>query len=254
MSNDEYWLKKYPSLIYDMTEWDRKALAKIDPSDLDEKTIRYKMKSLGEWIEHVENGTPWKSIIGREYREKLSHWKLIKFVLNIVLQIGAFLLISWGFSVLPCSSVPRLEQITFSLLHVCLGIVLCVISSFCWGLVTTEWRAEKLSSKWLAKAVGLTKPLKYRSRRVIKRDLKSIRRVRLVYAYMPVCFFSALFASVSVSESWLTSIIHGPLLELFGIYPPELPQPNCGEGLTVVLCLLILGNFAVSFFLASKEE
>lgn len=254
MSNDEYWLKKYPSLKNGMTEWDRKALSQIAPVDFDENTIRYKMKYMGDWLENVEKGTPWKSKMGVEYQSKLYRWKEIRYIVNIVFQMCGSFLVSWGFCVLPWMVKPTLEQIRFSLLHICIGIVLSIVSGLCLGRVTTEWRVEKESLKWLSNALGIVKPLKPKSRKEIKKVLKPTRKFWLVCIYMPLCIVAAWIASILVEESLFTSIIHGPFLRLFGFSPIVIPEANYGDAICFLLTVLLLVCIIVTFVLVAKEE
>lgn len=221
--------------------------------DFDEGTIRSKMKQLGNWLEHVEKGTPWKSEMGREYQAKLYRWKLLRRVVNVVFLMSASLLVSWGFSVLPLMVKPTPEQLKYSLLHIGLGIVIGLVSSICWGLVTTEYRAEKESLKWLSNALGLAKPYKTRNRKEIRKAIKPTRRDWFVYFYIPVCFGAAWLASFLVEESWLSSIIHGPLLRLFGFSPIEIPEENWGEAICYMLSVLLLACFTMAFLSVRKD-
>ena len=254
MGYEDYWLNKYPSLKNGMTEWDEKALSKIAPMDWDEKTIRYKMKQLGNWLEHVEKGAPLKSEMGREYQAKLNRWKVRRRIVNVVFLVSASLLVSWGFSVLPLMVKPTPEQLNYSLFHIGLGIAIGLVSSICLGLVTTEYRAEKEGFKWLTNALGLTKPLKQRKRKEIKKSIKSTRKVWLVYRYLPLCFVAAWLASVLVEESWLSTIIHGPLLRVFGFSPIEIPEENWGEAICYMLSVIMLAFFTFAFLSVRKEE
>ena len=237
-----------------MTEWDEKALSKIAPMDCDEKTIRYKMKQLGNWLEHVEKGTPWKSEMGREYQVKLNRWKVHRRIVNVVFLVSASLLVSWGFSVLPLMVKPTPEQLYYSLLHIGLGMAIGLVSSICFGLVTTEYRAEKECFKWMTNVLDLTKPLKSRSRKEIKESIKPTRKVWFVYKYLPLCFVAVWLASFIVEESWLSSIIHGPLLRLFGFSPIEIPEENLGEAIFYMSSVIMLACFTFAFLLFRKEE